>query len=197
MLLSDLVRAGAVGAMAVLTLTGSRSLWEVAALSMVYGAGTAFFTPAFEAVIPDLLPSADLPAANSLDQFVRPIALRLTGPAVGGALIGLLGAGAAFAVDAASFAGVGDGGAGDRADPDRHGGDARLIDDIRSGLRFVRERVWIWGTLVSAAIAYLLFLGPTEVLLPYLVKNDLARLRPDARPGVRRRRRRRGRLGAS
>ncbi len=45
--------------------------------------------------------------------------------------------------------------------------------DIRGGLRFIRGRVWIWGTLVSAAVAYLLFLGPTEVLLPYLVKNDL------------------------
>src|SRR6185312_4754186 len=30
-----------------------------------------------------------------------------------------------------------------------------------------------WGTLVSAAHAYLVFLGPTEVLLPYVVKNDL------------------------
>jgi DHA3 family tetracycline resistance protein-like MFS transporter len=33
--------------------------------------------------------------------------------------------------------------------------------------------VWLWGTLLSAAIAYLAFMGPTEVLLPYLVKNDL------------------------
>ena len=33
--------------------------------------------------------------------------------------------------------------------------------------------MWLWGTLGSAAIAYLLFLGPTEVLLPYVVKNDL------------------------
>jgi DHA3 family tetracycline resistance protein-like MFS transporter len=33
--------------------------------------------------------------------------------------------------------------------------------------------VWLWGTLGSAAIAYLVFLGPTEVLLPYVVKNDL------------------------
>ena len=41
------------------------------------------------------------------------------------------------------------------------------------GLRFVRRRVWLWGTLVSAAIAYLVFLGPAEVLLPYVVKNDL------------------------
>jgi DHA3 family tetracycline resistance protein-like MFS transporter len=33
--------------------------------------------------------------------------------------------------------------------------------------------VWLWGTLSSAALAYLVFLGPTEVLLPYVVKNDL------------------------
>jgi DHA3 family tetracycline resistance protein-like MFS transporter len=31
----------------------------------------------------------------------------------------------------------------------------------------------MWGTLAAAAIAYLLFMGPTEVLLPYLVKNTL------------------------
>jgi DHA3 family tetracycline resistance protein-like MFS transporter len=33
--------------------------------------------------------------------------------------------------------------------------------------------VWLWGTLVSAAVAYFLFLGPVEVLLPYVVKNSL------------------------
>jgi DHA3 family tetracycline resistance protein-like MFS transporter len=173
MLLSDLVRAAAIGAMAALTLAGSGTLWEIAGLSMLYGVGTAFFTPAFEAVIPDLLPSADLPAANSLDQFVRPIALRLAGPAAGGALIGLLGAGAAFAVDAGSFVVSALAVLAIAPTPQRGEADARLVDDIRSGLRFIRGRVWIWGTLVSAAVAYLLFLGPTEVLLPYLVKNDL------------------------
>src|SRR5438874_1463194 len=44
---------------------------------------------------------------------------------------------------------------------------------VKEGLRFIRKRVWLWGTLGSAAIAYLVFLGPTEVLLPYVVKNDL------------------------
>ena len=33
--------------------------------------------------------------------------------------------------------------------------------------------MWLWGTLLSAALAYLVFLGPAEVLLPYVVKNDL------------------------
>ena len=37
----------------------------------------------------------------------------------------------------------------------------------------MRRRVWLWGTLLSAALAYLVFLGPAEVLLPYVVKNDL------------------------
>jgi Major Facilitator Superfamily len=44
---------------------------------------------------------------------------------------------------------------------------------IVAGFRFVRRRVWLWGTLLSAALAYLAFMGPTEVLLPYVVKNDL------------------------
>ena len=44
---------------------------------------------------------------------------------------------------------------------------------IKEGVRFVRGRVWLWGTLLSATFAYLAFMGPTEVLLPYVVKNEL------------------------
>src|SRR5207237_6894233 len=99
----DGVRALAVAVLAVLVIANSLRFWELVALVAVYGIGTAFFTPAFEAIVPDLLPSSDLPAANSLDQFVRPIALRLAGPMVGGALVAA-GPGLAFAVDAAPFA---------------------------------------------------------------------------------------------
>ena len=53
--------------------------------------------------MPELVPNDELPQANALDQFVRPTALRLLGPALGGLLVGFLGAGTAFALDAASF----------------------------------------------------------------------------------------------
>src|SRR6202020_2621082 len=43
--------------------------------------------------------------------------------------------------------------------------------EIRAGFRYVRGHPWLWATLVSAAIAYLLFMGPTEVLLPFIVKH--------------------------
>ena len=45
--------------------------------------------------------------------------------------------------------------------------------DVREGLRYVRRHVWLWGTFLSATFTYLLFIGPTQVLLPYIVRNTL------------------------
>ncbi len=174
MLCADIGRALVVAVLAALSIAGVLAFWELTVLVALYGIGTAFFTPAFEAVVPDIVPAADLPAANSLDQFVRPVTLRLVGPALGGALVGVLGTGAAFAVDAASF--VASAVAVFLISPAAHLRSehaASSMRAVREGLRFVRGRVWLWGTLLSAAIAYLAFMGPAEVLLPYVVKNEL------------------------
>jgi DHA3 family tetracycline resistance protein-like MFS transporter len=174
MLGADSARAVVIAVLAALAATGRLTFWELVAIVAVYGAGTAFFTPAFEAVVPDIVPAAELPAANSLDQLVRPIALRLAGPALGGALVAAAGTGGAFAADAVSFA------ASTVAvfmmHPPPHPRSEHVetsASAVKEGLRFVRRRVWLWGTLLSAAIAYLAFMGPAEVLLPYLVKNEL------------------------
>src|SRR6266480_4475755 len=100
---ADGLRAVAVAVLAALVLMGALRFWELVVLVAVYGVGTAFFMPAFEAILPELLPKSELPAANALDQFVRPIAMRLIGPVVGGALVAVS-TGLAFAIDAASFA---------------------------------------------------------------------------------------------
>jgi DHA3 family tetracycline resistance protein-like MFS transporter len=170
---ADGLRAVAVAVLAVLVLMGALRFWELVVLVAVYGVGTAFFMPAFEAILPELLPKSDLPAANALDQFVRPIAMRLIGPVAGGALVAAS-TGLAFAIDAASFAAclVAVLVMPRRA---RRNVDVQTssVTALKEGLRFVRQRVWLWGTLLSAAISYLVFLGPAEVLLPYLVKNEL------------------------
>jgi MFS family permease len=174
MLAADVWRGLAVGALALLSLTGLLELWHMAVLVALYGAGTAFFGPAFDGLVPDILPEHELARANSLDQLVRPLALRLAGPAVGGVLIDTVGVGAAFALDAASFALSG---AALLAMSVRrsHAGARRgsVAAEIGAGLGYVRRHVWLWGTLAIAAVAYLLFVGPTEVLLPFLVKNEL------------------------
>ena len=175
MLAADVARLLAAASLAVLTVTGTLEIWHVALLVAVYGTGQAFFAPAFDAIVPDLVPGDQLAQANALDQLIRPIALRMVGPALGGVLVGVFGAAAVFALDAASFglsalalllirapAGV--------RVPSHQ---SSLLGDLREGWQFVRRRRWLWVTFVSAAIAYLLFMGPVEVLVPYVVKHDL------------------------
>src|SRR6188472_903494 len=65
MLSADVLRGVAVGLMAVLSLTGALELWHVVVLVAVYGVGTAFFSPAFDAIVPDVLPPESLGQANS------------------------------------------------------------------------------------------------------------------------------------
>jgi MFS family permease len=174
MLCADVGRAIVLAALATLAITGLLTFWELVLLVALYGVGTAFFTPPFEAIVPDIVPPGDLAAANSLDQFVRPIALRLAGPAIGGSLVAAVGTGTAFALDAASFAASATAILFMR--PPAHPRSEHVessVGAVKEGLRFVRGRVWLWGTLLSAAIAYLAFMGPAEVLLPYVVKNEL------------------------
>jgi DHA3 family tetracycline resistance protein-like MFS transporter len=160
--------------MALLSLTGSLELWHMVVLVAVYGAGTAFFAPAFDAIVPDVLPAEELAQANSLDQFVRPLALRLAGPALGGVLIDIVGVGSAFALDAASFVVSAIALLAMRTRvPARGSSGGSMLGEIRAGFSYIRRHVWLWATFASAAVAYLLFMGPAEVLLPYVVKNAL------------------------
>jgi MFS family permease len=174
MVAADVLRALSGAALAALALSGAIEVWHIAVLAAAYGTGAAFFAPAFDALVPDIVPSERLAQANALDQLVRPLVFRMAGPALGGLLVASGGAGLVFALDSASFV-VSAGtlmlvrvAAGPR--PERA---PSVLRELGEGWRFVRGRVWLWATFASAAIAYLCFMGPVEVLLPYLVKNEL------------------------
>jgi MFS family permease len=173
MLFADLGRALAVGAIAVLGFAHMLTFPALVALVALFALGAGFFTPAFDAVVPSLVPFDDLAQANALDQFIRPLAFRLIGPALGGYLVGAAGAPTAFALDAASFAVCALTVLMLPAQVVSAAAPSSSTAAVREGFRFVRSRVWLWGTLLSAALAYLVFLGPTEVLLPYIVKDTL------------------------
>lgn len=175
MLASDVVRGGALAAAGVMSLSGTLTLGRLGVVAAVYGAGTAFFGPAFDAIVPDLLPRTLWPQANALEQLVKPLALRMAGPALGGGIIALGGPGAAFLFDAATFGASACAIWALRSRPpiDRHLGS--LTTELAEGLVYVRSQVWLWGTFASAAFAYLMFMGPVEVLLPFIVKEEMRR----------------------
>jgi DHA3 family tetracycline resistance protein-like MFS transporter len=177
---ADVVRALVLALTGVLSLAGVLEIWMLVVLAVGYGAGEAFFGPAFGALIPDIVAPAQLVEANSLDQLVRQAAERLFGPALGGLIVAVVGAGGAFLFDAGTFAfsalciwalrvrslplrDLPGGGLEERS--------ARR--ELREGVVFVRSQPWLWATLVAAALSLLFFLGPLEVLLPYVVRNDL------------------------
>jgi DHA3 family tetracycline resistance protein-like MFS transporter len=175
MLVADSVRAIALATLAGLSLTGALALWHLLVIGVVYGAATAFFDPSSDALVPELLPAELLAQANSLSQLIRPVALRLAGPALGGALVAALGAGGAFALDGASFL-ISATALLAMSRTHRHSpgaGEGSTLRQVATGMRYVRGHAWLWATLASAAVAYLLFMGPTEVLLPFVVKNEL------------------------
>ena len=178
MIVADVLRAIAIGAIGLLSIAGVLQLWHVVALITVVGLGDALFNPASTAIVPDLVPDDELPQANALAGFVRPLMLRIAGPAVGGLTVHALGPGPAFLVDGASFV-VSAALVALMAPLPRAtraavaGGLGRTLADVGEGLAFVRANPWCWATLLAAMLAMLAFYGPVEVLLPYLVKNRL------------------------
>jgi len=81
LVVSDLVRGGSLVVLAILAAGGGLTLTQTYVLVGIFGAATGFFGPAFDAIVPSLVPPADLEQANALDQFVRPAAARIAGPA--------------------------------------------------------------------------------------------------------------------
>lgn len=173
---STLVQALAIGAIGMLVVGGAIHLWMLLGLVAVYGAGQAFFLPAFEAVVPTLVAPDELATASALDQFVRPLSIQLIGPAVGGLLVALAGTGPAFLFDAGTFVFCAAAVLAMRirtAAATPPPGPGSRLAGVGEAIRFVRVNPWLWKTLVAASLTMLLFLGPYQVLLPFLVKNAL------------------------
>jgi MFS family permease len=175
MIAGDVVRGIAIGAIGLLSIAGDLTMTRLIGLVVVYGAGQAIFGPAFSSIVPTIVPRDLLVQANSLGQFVRPVAWTLIGPLVGGLLIAGVGTGWAFVADAATFAfsAVMILAIRTRVVPRAEEERASPWADMKEGLRYVRRTTWLWVAMVAATVSLLATWGPWEVLVPYVVRNQL------------------------
>jgi len=102
-LASNVVRAAVTTLIAGLVLGARVELWQLAAAGVVFGTVDAVFLPAINTLIPRLVPVDRLGAANALMLGTAQL-MGTVGPAVAGFAVALVGPGAAFALDAVSFA---------------------------------------------------------------------------------------------
>ena len=91
--------------LAILTIAGVMSPWILLVLTFAFSAGGALETPAWGAILPELVPKEDLAAASALNGIEFNLA-RAVGPALGGAIITVAGVATAFVANFASFFGV-------------------------------------------------------------------------------------------
>jgi MFS family permease len=91
--------------LAILTIAGVMSPWILLVLTFALSAGDAFETPAWRAILPELVPKEDLAAASALNGIEFNLA-RAVGPALAGTIISVAGVAAAFVANFVSFFGV-------------------------------------------------------------------------------------------
>jgi MFS family permease len=176
MMTSDAVRAFAAAALAVAAASGPARAVVLVPIAAVLGAGEGLFLPGSFAIVPALLPDEELQSGNALASGATQLAM-LAGPALGGALVAVLGPAPAFAIDAvtfvlsaASLAGVRSA-ARKPAEPARDGAgrDARAP----TAWRFLRSERVLQIVLLVTIAANLGGAGTSEVALPALVRGPL------------------------
>ena len=89
----------------VFTLAGMVTPWLLLLLTFTLGLGSAMNSPALQAIIPELVPRDELPAAVTLVGVAVNVS-RAVGPALGGLLVAAAGPGVVFLLNAVSFLGV-------------------------------------------------------------------------------------------
>lgn len=161
---ADVCRIATQGAMAVLLLTGAAEIWMLAVLAGTTGLATGFFNPASTGLLPEVVPSAQLQEANGL-RSTAVSASEIAGPLAAGVLVALAGAGAAIAIDAATFAVSAACLASLRVAPRTDRAPSSFVADLRGGWVAFTSRRWVWTFVVYFAIGNMMWaawagLGP-------------------------------------
>ena len=142
--------------------------------TFLLGAGAAFTAPAWQSVVPQLVPKHDLAAAVASNGVGVNIS-RAIGPALGGVVIGGLGIAAPFWINALSnFAVIGallwwrpPASQGSGLPPER------LTGALVIGFRHARYNASLRATLIRA-VAFFFFASAYWALLPLVARNQIA-----------------------
>ncbi len=167
-----------VAILAVLTFSGVVSPYTLLFFTFLLNIGSAMNNPAWQAIVPELVPMDHLPQAVTLNAASNNIA-RAVGPALGGLMVAAFlradtGASWVFALNSASFVAViwilwrw------QRQPLFRSALPAeRILGSVRSGLRYLRYAPELQGPLIRAFV-FTFFVSSIWALLSLVAKNDL------------------------
>jgi hypothetical protein len=168
MLVADVGRCAAQGALAAALFVGHPGVWLFAGAAFVVGTGSAFFQPALSGLTVQLAPPDRVGDANVLFGMARP-ATQVAGPSLAGVLIAVTGPGVVIAADASTYAVSALALWRLSLPPDSgHGHPRSLLRDLAEGWTEFTAQTWLWLGTVQFALFNLFTWGPYLVLSPVL-----------------------------
>ena len=169
---ADVVRTVSMGIAAALLLSGNIEIWQLAVLYAIDGGATAFFNPASNALVPQIVPQRRLQEANALLEVSRSLG-RVVGPALAGIMLGFGSPGAALAADAGTFAISAVALIGLRAPRPQGSAGASFFADLRHGWREFSSRNWLVAVVCGAAAVNAVYFPAIQVLGPTVAQDHL------------------------
>ncbi len=169
---------GSVAVLAVLTFLGHISPWSLLAFTFLLNIGSAMNNPAWQAIIPELVPRMLIPDSVSLNAASNNLA-RALGPALGGLMVAAFkrtdtGTAYVFLLNSVSFAAVIWVLVNWKRIPLFKSAlpSERIGPSIRSGLRYVRYAPNLQASLLRA-FTFTFFFSAIWALLAVVARNDL------------------------
>ena len=190
MFISDVLSGLIVTFIAVFSWLDLLEIWHIYIASLIFGFVEAFFFPAYQAIIPQIIPPDMLTSANSVNGLSRQ-ATGIIGPAIGAALVVAGGTSLTFALDALSFfisalfvfpllrGNVIETQSVEKVSetPGRPKSMKETIKqglgDLRQGFNAIITVPWIWITILIYGFVNMSEASPRAVAMPFLIKNDL------------------------
>jgi predicted MFS family arabinose efflux permease len=141
-------------------------------LTFALGLGAAMNAPAWQAIVPELVPRAELPTAVSLNSVAFNIA-RAVGPALGGLVVAAAGPWAVFLLNSLSFVGIifvlyrwr-------REEVESISPAERVVGAMRAGLRYARHAPELRNVLVRTGV-FAICASALWAMMPLVARRDL------------------------
>jgi len=171
---ANLMIAVGEGTFGILVLAGRPNLPTMIGLEFITGTGMALFYPASTALLPRLVPTAQLQEASAISRLAMNVGM-MAGAALAGECVALFGAGWALAVCGAGTLGVvplmmriklGPISADKAEDPS-------MLRELREGWTEFWSHTWLWATVFQFTVILAAWYGTFQVLGPEVAKAHL------------------------
>jgi MFS family permease len=162
------------GALGLLTWLEMMTPWVLLGFTFALGTGAAVVMPAWAAIVPELVPTDQMPSAIALNSIAINVS-RAIGPAIAGILVAAVGAWLVFVLNALSYIGILAVLLRWRREQRKSSLPAeRFFSAIRVGLRFVMHTYALQVVLIRGS-AFFVFAAATWSLFPLIVRLELGR----------------------